>query len=71
MMQKEYFYVGYIVWGTLLGGYFGILSSLVAETLPGVGADGVKRFSALLLTIFVAVCSAYVAYYYIENGVLL
>ena len=71
MMQKEYFYVGYIVWGTLLGGYFGILSSLVAETLPEVGAERVKRFSALLLTIFVAVCSAYVAYYYIENGVLL
>lgn len=70
MLQKEYCYVGYFIWGSLFFGlYFGLI--WVIMSYSGYKIERAKRFSMLILTLFVLLCSLYVAVYYIKNGVLL
>jgi len=71
MLQKEYRYVGYLIWGSLFGGVF---SGLTAGILrQGIGADTARlnRTALLLVSGFVLLCSLYVGIYYFRNGVLL
>jgi hypothetical protein len=71
MMQPEYHFIGYVIWGSL---FIGAFLALVWATMGlYLGADRVnERKSALgLLSLFVLVCTAYVASYYMKNGVLL
>ncbi|MBN2895634.1 MAG: hypothetical protein JXK05_07075 [Campylobacterales bacterium] len=69
MLQREYGYVGYAIWGTLLlGGFFGIASALFAP-LHGSTTRALYRLSALCNTLFVLICSTYVLRYYFLNGV--
>ena len=71
MLQKEYYYVGYLLWGTLFGGvYLGVISS-VMETGLKVKRDRGQKTALILLSIFVLLCTAYVAVYYLCNGVFL
>ena len=71
MLQKAYYYVGYLIWGTLFGGVFlGIISS-VMELWLKVERDGERKLSMVLLSIFVLVCTMYVLVYYLRNGVFL
>jgi len=70
MLQKEYYYIGYPLWGSLLFGlFFGLIWVIMSEV--GYTVAKAKRVSMLLLTLFVVLCSAYVAVYYFKNGVLL
>jgi len=71
MLQDHYFYVGYLVWGSLLLGTFYALDSAVMKLFFGHLSQRLKRVSLLFLTFFVLLCSAYVAIYYLNNGVLL
>jgi len=70
MMQKEYHYIGYFVWGTLFFGLFFGLIWVIIEFLKLNGAK-YRAYSILLLTILVLICSAYVGIYYLKNGVFL
>ena len=71
MLQKEYFYVGYLIWGTLfLGTFFGV-SSFLLKMLLGKEVDFTYRYNVVFTTVFVLVCSLYVGLYYVRNGVLL
>jgi hypothetical protein len=71
MLQKPYYYVGYLVWGLLLSGvFFGIDTAMVKFFLHQK-SDSLKWISLLLLTLFVLLCSSYVLVYYLKNGVLL
>ncbi len=71
MLQKEYYYVGYLLWSTLfLGTFFGI-ANFVLKLLIHREAPRLYRLAILFNTFFVILCTAYVAYYYIQNGVLL
>ena len=71
MLQKEYHYVGYLIWGTLFGGvYLGLIAAIVEIWLK-IGQGRERMASMVLLSIFVLVCSAYVTVYYMRNGVLL
>jgi len=71
MMQKEYYFVGYAIWGTLfIGTYLSLTWALLGLYLKQKTQDG-YRMPLWLLTAFVLLCSAYVAVYYLKNGVLL
>jgi len=60
-----------LVWGSLLLGVFYALDSAVMKLFFGHISQRLKRVSLLFLTFFVLLCSAYVAIYYLKNGVLL
>lgn len=71
MLQKEYHYIGYLIWSTLfLGTYFGI-SPHIIYSLIGKKYQRLLRYNALFLTLFVAICSYYVISFYLRNGVFL
>ncbi len=70
MMQKEYYYIGYLIWGTLFMGLFFGLIWVIIEFL-NYKLERLKKLSILLLTLFVLLCSSYVLIYYLKNGVLL
>ena len=71
MMQAEYFYIGYVLWGSLfLATYMGI-SNALTTLLMGKNHTRSQINVAYLLSLFVLLCTAYVAVYYIKNGVLL
>lgn len=71
MMQYHYHYVGYLVWGLLLFGLFFGVDFLVMWRFFRAKRTKLKYFALLLLTLFVLLCSGYVLYYYLQNGVLL
>lgn len=74
MLQDHYYYVGYLLWGLLLLGLFLTIDSALLQTFLKQSSNQLmrlKRISLLLLSLFVLLCSAYVAVYYMKNGVLL
>ena len=69
MLQKEYYYVGYIIWSTLfLGVFFGIANAIL-KLLIHHEETKLYHLTILFNTIFVILCSSYVLVYYIQNGV--
>jgi hypothetical protein len=71
MLQKEYYYIGYLIWGTLFGGSFIALVSAILSLTIGVKTKKAKLLSSFLLGFFVTLCIGYVAFYYLKNGVFL
>jgi len=71
MLQDHYYYVGYVIWGSLLLGTFYALDSAVMAFFFRRPSVKLKRISLLFLTLFVLLCSAYVGVYYLKNGVFL
>ncbi len=69
MLQKEYYYVGYLLWSTLfLGVFFGI-SNFILKLFINHEEPKLYRYTILFNTIFVILCSSYVLVYYLKNGV--
>ncbi len=71
MLQDHYYYVGYLLWGLLMLGVFLAIDAAVMQSFFKQPAKSLKKASLLLLSLFVLLCSSYVAIYYIKNGVLL
>jgi hypothetical protein len=71
MLQDHYDYVGYLIWGLLLFGIFLTIDSAVMHYFFKQPSKSLKRIALVLLSLFVVICSAYVAVYYLKNGVLL
>ncbi len=71
MLQDHYYYIGYLLWGLLLFGVFFAIDAAVMQKIFKQPAKTLKRNALLLLSLFVLLCSAYVAGYYFKNGVLL
>ncbi len=71
MLQKEYTFIGYFIWGSLfLGTFFGI-SSYFLEILIKKDLIYTYRYSLIFNSIFVFLCSFYVIKYFLINGVFL
>jgi len=71
MMQKEYYYVGYFIWGSLfLGGFLAIIYLILNIWLKS-SLKKAKKASVYLLLFFVVLNSCYVLIYYFRNGVFL
>ena len=71
MLQKEYYYVGYLIWGSLFTGTFFGVAGFVLRLLLGRNVGFIQRWAVAFHTLFVVVCSLYVAVYYLKSGVLL
>ncbi|MCD6654525.1 MAG: YfhO family protein [Sulfurovum sp.] len=71
LFQKEYHYIGYLLWGSLIGGSFYAIAGLVVSKLTRFKTDYLYRNSLVLDTIFILVCTLYVVAYYLKNGVFL
>lgn len=71
MLQREYYHIGYIVWGLLYGGVFCGIGGVLSEELLNRDKTGLKKLMVLLLSMFIVVSVLYVAYYYFTNGVFL
>ncbi|NPA28346.1 MAG: hypothetical protein GXN91_04830 [Epsilonproteobacteria bacterium] len=70
MFAKEYYYIGYLLWGTLfLGAFLMLINSLIALFLKK--DIKLSSFAQLLITLFVIISTLYVAIYYFKNGVFL
>lgn len=71
MLQTEYHYIGYLLWGSLfMGSYIG-LSDAVSMLWLRKAEMRSQKLVIRLLSVFVLLCTAYVAVYYLRNGVLL
>ena len=71
MLQPEYYYVGYLVWASLfMGTYIGLSDAVSMFWLKKTKMRS-QDLVVGLLSIFVLLCTAYVAVYYLRNGVLL
>ncbi len=71
MLQSEYYYVGYFIWGTLfLGTFFGMTGALL-KTVMRKEVDFVYPATAIFNTAFVLLCTLYVVVYYLKTGVFL
>ena len=71
MLQDHYYYVGYLLWGLLMLGVFLTIDAAVMQGFFKQPSQSLKRIALLLLSLFVLLCSTYVAVYYLKNGVLL
>ena len=71
MLQPEYYYVGYLLWGSLFMGTYIGLSDAVSTLWLGKTDVRSKKIVITLLSVFVLLCTAYVAVYYLRNSVLL
>lgn len=71
MLQKEYYYIGYLIWGTLFGGGFMLVTTTIMEIVLRVNRPKERKRALILLSIFVLLCTAYVAIYYLRNGIFL
>jgi hypothetical protein len=71
MLQKEYFYIGYFIFGTLfLGTLFGILN-FITYLLTKEKNKKYYSYSILFNSVFVGIVTGYVLVYYLTNGVFL
>lgn len=71
MLQAEYAYVGYLLWASLFMGTYMGLSNAVSTLWLGKKDLRSEKIVVSLLSLFVLLCTAYVAVYYLRNGVLL
>lgn len=71
MLQKEYYFIGYIIWGALFLGTFFEISSYILKVFTNKELNFTYNYSLIFNTIFVSICSYYVVKYYLVNGVLL
>jgi hypothetical protein len=71
MLQSEYYFVGYLVWGLLLFGVFMSLNYAISRWFFGERSNYIKRLSIVALSLFVLLCSLFIILYYIKNGVFL
>jgi hypothetical protein len=71
MLQKDYYYIGYLLWGSFIGGLFLGVTTIIASLVLGIDTQKLKILMVLLFTQFIVICSLYVAIYYIQNGVFL
>ncbi len=71
MLQDHYHYVGYLVWGLLFLGVFFAIDSAIMYYFFKINSKVLKKISLILLGLFVLLSSAYIAVYYIKNGVFL
>ncbi len=71
MLQSNYFYVGYFVWGFLFIGTFIGMGDVLSSFVIGTQNLKHQKITSYLLSLFVLLCTSYVAIYWLKNGVLL
>ncbi len=70
-LQKEYFFMGYPIWGFLFLGVFFGAASFPLRFILGRDLVFTYRYNIVFNTLFVVLCSLYVGIFYLRNGVFL
>ena len=68
MFQKEYYYIGYLVWGLLFGGSFLIADAIISKKILGVDTTRVLKYGAVAVSLFVFIITLIVLIYRLKNG---
>ena len=68
MFQKEYHYIGYLIWGSLFGGTFLTADSILCKKVLGADTSKSKRYGIWLLVVFVFAVTAVVILYRLRSG---
>lgn len=71
MLQGEYYYVGYFIWGSLFLGVFFSIASFMLRVITQERLSRLNFYSIVFTSIFVVINTAYVVVYYFKNGVFL
>lgn len=71
LLQREYFYYGYLVWGTLLVGVFFGAVGWPLRRILGREVHFTYICNIVFLSAFLLLCAGPVAIYFLRNGVLL
>ena len=71
MLQREYYFYGYLVWGTLLLGVFFGLAGFPLRLILGRDVKFTYTWNMIFLVAFVLFCVLPVGLYYARNGVML
>ena len=71
MLQPDYFYIGYFVWGFLFIGTFIGIGDVLSSLVIGIPNLKYQKITSYFLSLFVLLCTSYVAVYWLKNGVLL
>ena len=71
MLQHEYFYIGYFIWGSLFLGVFFAFAYSVLKLLINKSLDYTLKYSLIFNTLFVLICTFYTLRFYFVNGVFL
>jgi hypothetical protein len=71
MLQKEYNYIGYVMWGILFMGSFLAMFPFVLSRLSGYEYPVLYRYALFFGIAFVVIGSGYILRYYLLNGVFL
>ena len=71
MLKGEYFYIGYLIWGSLFLGIFYGIAAFLVELITKNPYEHLLKFSSFWLAVNALVCSLFVAKYYLLRGVLL
>ncbi len=69
MLQKEYFFVGYLLWGTLFLGVFMGVADWLLKALTGHEVPHIRTWCMVSHSVFVITCTLYVGLYFLRNGV--
>jgi len=71
MLQRDYYYIGYLIWGSLFIGVFLGLISAILKLFFKIENRKIELYAFYLTTLFITICSLYVISYYLKNGVFL
>jgi len=69
MFQREYHYIGYLIWGSLFGGVFLSIDSVISKEILGIDSKRVRYIGIGLITLFIFTVSFIVLLYRLRNGV--
>ena len=71
MLQKEYYYIGYVIWGTLFVGTFLGITPFLMELVTKKPYVKLLNYASVCLVFMALICSFYVVSYYLRTGVFL
>ncbi len=69
MLQHHYYYIGFLIWGTLFAGTFHGLAAPLMQSLHVKSVRAIYLRSLFANTLFMLICSLTVLRYYLLNGV--
>ncbi len=71
LLLKDYYYIGYFIWGSLFLGIFYGISPFLITQITKKSSKNLFKYSSIFLIIHALICSFYVVKYYIKVGVFL
>lgn len=69
MLQQEYFFIGYLLWGSLFLGVFMGMADGLLNTVTGREVPHIRSWCMVSHSVFVITCTLYVGLYFLRNGV--